>query len=47
MFGQYADGLREGNGTWNLFNGKKFVGIWIDNRRWKGKSFDEDGKEIG
>ena len=25
----------------------RFVGIWKDNRRWKGKSFDEEGKEIG
>ena len=24
-----------------------FVGIWKDNRRWKGESFDEEGKEIG
>ena len=45
--GQYVDGLREGNGTWTLYDGKKFVGIWKDNRRWKGKSFDEEGKEIG
>ena len=37
----------EGNGTWTLFNGKKFVGIWNDNRRWNAKSFDEEGKEIG
>ena len=46
-FGQNVDGLMEGNGTWTLFNGKKFVGIWKDNRRWKGKSFYEEGKEIG
>jgi len=45
--GQYKNDLREGKGTWTLFNGKKFVGIWKDNRRWKGKSFDEEGKEIG
>ena len=41
------DGLREGNGTRTLFNGKKFVCIWKDNRRWKGKSFDEEENEIG
>ena len=45
--GQYVDGLREGQGTWTLFNGKKFVGIWKENQRWKGKSFDEESKEIG
>ena len=45
--GQYVDGLREGQGTRTLFDGSKFVGIWKDNRRWKGKSFDEEGKEIG
>jgi hypothetical protein len=42
--GQYKDGLREGQGTWTLYDGSKFVGIWKDNRRWKGKSFDEEGK---
>jgi hypothetical protein len=45
--GQYVDGLREGKGTWTLYDGSKFVGIWKDNKRWKGKSFDEEGKEIG
>jgi len=45
--GQYVDGLREGKGTWTLYDGSKFVGIWKDGRRWKGKSFDEEGKEIG
>ena len=45
--GQYKDGLRDGQGTRTLFDGKKFVGIWKDNRRWKGKSFNEEGKEIG
>ena len=45
--GQYKDALRECQGTWTLFNGKKFVGIWKDNRRWNGKSFYEEGKEIG
>ena len=45
--GQYKEGLRQSQGTWTLFNGKVFVGIWKDNRRWKGKSFDEEGKEIG
>ena len=45
--GQYVDGLREGNGTWTLYDGSKFVGIWKDNRRWKGKLFDEEGKEFG
>ena len=45
--GQYVDGLREGQGTRTLFDGKKFVGIWKDNRRWKGKSFDEEGNGIG
>ena len=45
--GQYVDGLREGQGTWTLYDGSKFVGIWKDNRRWKGKSFDEEGKGIG
>ena len=45
--GQYVDGLREGQGTWTLYDGSKFVGIWKDNRRWNGKSFDEEGKEIG
>ena len=45
--GYYRDGLREGRGTRNLFDGTKFVGIWKDGRRWKGKSFDEEGKEIG
>ena len=45
--GQYKDGLRESQGTWTLFNGKEFVGIWKDNRRWNGTSFDEEGKEIG
>ena len=42
--GQYKDGLGEGQGTWTLYDGSKFVGIWKDNRRWKGKSFDEEGK---
>ncbi len=45
--GQYKDGLREGQETWTLNDGSKFVGIWKDNRRWKGKSFNEEGKEIG
>ena len=45
--GQNVDGLREGQGTWTLFDGSKFVGIWKDNRRWKRKSFNEEGKEIG
>ena len=45
--GQYVDGLREGQGTWTLYVEINFVGIWKDNRRWKGKSFDEEGKEIG
>ena len=45
--GQYKDGIREGKGTWTLNDGSKFVGILKDNRRWKGKSFDEEGKEIG
>ena len=45
--GQYKEGLREGQGTRALFDGSKFVGIWKDNRRWKGKSFHEEGKEIG
>ena len=45
--GQYVDGLREGQGTWTLFNGRKFVIKWKNNRRWNGKSFDEEGKEIG
>ena len=45
--GQYKDGLRESQGTWSLFDGKKFVGFWKDNRRWNGKFFDEEGKEIG
>ena len=44
---EYVDGLREGKGTWTLYDGSKFVGIWKDGRRWKGKSFDEEGKEIG
>ena len=44
--GQYVDALREGQGTRTLFYGSKFVGIWKDNRRWKGKSLDEEGKEI-
>ena len=42
--GQYVDGLREGQGTWTLYDGSRFVGIWKDNTRWKGKSFDEEGK---
>ena len=45
--GQYVDGLREGQGTWTLYDGSKFVGIWKDNRRWNGKTFDEEGKGIG
>ena len=45
--GTYKGGLRKGKGTWTLYNGSKFVGIWKDNRRWTGKSFDEEGKEIG
>ena len=45
--GQYKEGLREGQGTWTLYDGSKFVGIWKDNRRWKGKSYDEEGKGIG
>ena len=45
--GYYRDGLREGQGTWTLYDEINFVGIWKDNRRWKGKSFDEEGKEIG
>ena len=40
-------GPLQSQGTWTLFNGKKFVGIWKENRRWKGKSFDEEGREIG
>ena len=39
--------LREGQETWTLYDKINFVGIWKDNRRWKGKSFDEEGKEIG
>ena len=45
--GQYVDGLREGQGTSTLYDGGKFVSIWKDNKKWKGKSFDEEGKEIG
>ena len=45
--GQNKDGLREGQGTWTLYDGSKFAGIWKNNRRWKGKSFNEEGKEIG
>ena len=45
--GQYVDGLRGGQCTWTLYNGSKFVGIWKDNRRWNGKTFDEEGKEVG
>ena len=45
--GQYKDVLREGRGAWTLFVWSKFVGIWKDNRRWKRKSFNEEGKEIG
>ena len=45
--GQYVDGLRVGQGTWTLYDGSKFVGIWKDNRRLKGKSFNEEGNEIG
>ena len=45
--GQYVDGLREGQGTWTLYDGSRFAGIWKDNIRRKGKSFDEEGKEIG
>jgi hypothetical protein len=45
--GQYKAGLREGQGTWTLYDGSKFVGIWKNNRKWEGKSFDEEGKEIG
>ena len=44
-FGQYKDGLREGQGPWTLYDGSKFVGIWKDGRRWKGKSFDEEGRK--
>ena len=43
--GQDKDGLRVGQGTWTLSDESKFVGIWKDNRRWKAKSFDEEGKE--
>ena len=45
--GLYVDGLREGQGTWTLYDGSNLVGIWKENRRWKGKSFDKEGKEIG
>ena len=45
--GYYRDGLREGKGTWTLYDEINFVGIWKNNRRRKGKSFDEEGKEIG
>ena len=45
--GQYVDALREGQGTWILYDGSKFVGNWKDNRRWNGKSFNEVGKGIG
>ena len=45
--GQYVDGLREVQGTWTLYDGSKFVVIWKDNRRRNGKSFNEEGKEIG
>ena len=45
--GQYKHGLRESQGTWTLFDGNKFVGIWKDNIRWNGKTFDEEGKEVG
>ena len=34
-------------GTWTLYDRSRFVGIWKDNIRWKEKSFDEEGKEIG
>ena len=27
--------------------GVNLLVYWKDNRRWKGKSFDEEGKEIG
>ena len=45
--GQYVYGLREGQGTRTLFNGRKFVGKWKNNRRWNGKSIDKEGNEIG
>ena len=45
--GQDVDGLREGNGTWTLFDGSKFFGKWKNNRRWNGKSIDKEGNEIG
>ena len=31
--GYYRDGLREGKGTWTLYDEINFVGIWKDNRR--------------
>ena len=45
--GEWKNGKFHGQGTRTLYDGSKFVGIWKDNRRWKGKSFDEEGKEIG
>ena len=45
--GQYAVGLRECQGTWTLIDGSKFFGKWKNNRRWNGKSFDEEENETG
>ena len=45
--GQYKHGLRESQGTQTLSDGKKFFVIWKDNRRWNGKTFDKEGKEVG
>jgi len=45
--GYYKDGLREGEGTWTLYDKINFVGIWKEGKRWNGTSYDEEGNEVG
>ncbi len=45
--GYYTYGLREGAGTWTLYDKINFVGIWKEGKRWNGTSYDEEGNEVG
>jgi hypothetical protein len=38
------DGKKNGQGTYTFYYGRKYVGEFMDGKRWKGTMYSKDGK---
>ena len=41
--GKFKEGKRNGQGTYTIADGRKYVGEWKDGKQWNGKGYDKNG----